>query len=97
MNCKPGDMAIVIAAELTPEMIGRIVRVVRRVAYGEIIGSVRYTGDGAAWLIESDRPLPIRCTNGRIVHQLARSFGDRYIRPISGVPVHDEQHGEVPA
>lgn len=29
MNCKPGDLALVIGARLTPSMIGRIVEVVR--------------------------------------------------------------------
>lgn len=29
MNCKPGDLAIIIRAKFTPELVGHIVRVIR--------------------------------------------------------------------
>lgn len=88
MNCKPGDLAIIVRSRFAPENIGRIVEVMRR-RNGERAGP--------QWLVRSDRDLVERWENGwvRLVRQ--RFYLDVCLRPISGVPVTDDVKDEVTA
>jgi hypothetical protein len=81
MNCKPGDLAY-LSSECVDE--GVIVEVLSAV--------VRAPGELPAWNCRSKTP--IRCTweikrTDCMATEVA--IEDRYLRPISGVPVHEEQ------
>jgi hypothetical protein len=93
MNVKPGDLAIVVSAPRTPEMIGRIVKVERAAIDGEFFSDVRYCSDGAAaWVCSVDArsgPLPSRTKNGVLLWLRTRAIADRLLRPISGLPLND--------
>lgn len=89
VNCKPGDLAIVVRADGAPAAIGRVVEVLRLapdvdglpawVVQFRGVGVVRNKESGALTLgVDADCP-------------------DAWLRPISGVPVQDEQRDEVAA
>ncbi|WP_316150456.1 hypothetical protein [Cupriavidus sp. BIC8F] len=90
MNCKIGDLAFIVRDE-HPENIGRLVRVV---------GPARWVSDPAAWHCEVEgAPLRMRQI-GRpweSIFDITGDCCDADLRPISGVPVHDEQLDEVTA
>ena len=93
MNCKPGDLAIVIGGEITPEMIGSIVKVIRIAINGEtnsIGGKIRTTA--ASWICEAQnsRGIPIRVDEGKLYLVPWRAIQDRILRPISGLPMEEE-------
>ena len=60
MNCKPGDLAIVVKTRGRPDAIGRIVRVVRPAQPGRL---------GPAWVI--DPPLVLKRGSGDEVYDCA--------------------------
>lgn len=90
MNCKPGDLAYIVASDF-PENIGAVVEVVK--------------------LAPPDPPFPQEwecrpCSlllgwddkTGRVsLSSSSIDVCDISLRPISGVPVHDEEHDEVTA
>lgn len=85
MNCKPGDLAF-LSSDCVDE--GVVVEVLRAV--------VQDPSKLPAWHCKSRTP--IRCTTQRTRSDVLATdvcIEDRYLRPISGVPVHDEQHDEV--
>jgi len=97
MNCKPGDLAVVVRAPYTPEMLGRIVTVVRLATPGERFktdrGSMRWPGYGCAqvWVIKSDRLMPWNSYQGTLHFATERVFNDDGLRPINpGDLVEDE-------
>lgn len=95
LNCKPGDMAIVISASLARENIGRIVEVARQGVNG-----VDYQGGSGAhvWMVRSSRPLARAAFGGGYLspsHEAA--CYDANLRPITGLPVDEEAHDEVAA
>lgn len=104
MNCKPGQMAIIVGSLHTPENIGRIVDVVS-VAYDyeafPMIGgkTVLFAADGSevVWRVRSDMPLKWRAGNGEVLEACEIATGDRFLRPVSGLPVEDDVRDEVTA
>lgn len=99
MNCKPGDLAIVVRARHTPEMLGRIVTVIREAQDGERFrtdrGHICWTGNcSGAWVVKSDRPMPWRSEKGTLHFATERIFNDEGLRPINldGL-VEDESQG----
>jgi len=104
MNCKPGDLAIIVAALNTPENIGRIVEVISPAFFFEayqLIGGDYVTldtsGQEAIWRVRSDKPLLWRGDNGFLARAYEVPCGDRFLRPIGGVPVDEDVLDEVPA
>lgn len=83
MNCKPGDLAVT-TGMVDPQNNDVIV---------EVESLARNGRHGVVWNIKHRTPmLTIRggwACDGEI--------NDCNLRPISGVPVHDEQHAEVAA
>ncbi len=85
LNCKPGDLAIVVRAE-TPGLLGAMVQVVRFVPMGRFAmpeGIVMV--DAPAWIISSasGRTLPaMREFFGSVVQVKERPFPDSCLRPI---------------
>lgn len=84
MNCKPGDLAIIIRAHLS-ENVGAIV---------EVIAPCEYFGEGY-WHCRSCTPR--RGVIGDRVVSAAKehSILDAWMRPISGVPVDDEVKDDI--
>lgn len=83
MNCKQGDLAVVVYAELTPEMIGALVEVVRFARPEEVVCGIRYDNDLPAWVCRpvSGR-IPIRLLSGKFRIVTERVICDCLLRPI---------------
>ena len=96
MNCKPGDLAIVIRAGQTPQMLGRIVTVVRLAVRGERFKTDRghmwwMEHSAKVWVVRSNYPMPWCGDNGTLHFTLERVFHDDGLRPINpGVLAEDE-------
>ncbi|AJW97476.1 hypothetical protein BM43_3192 [Burkholderia gladioli] len=92
MNCKPGDMAIVVVPSSWP----------RKTLDGKIVEVVRFVpprGTGAEW---DQRPIWWCVFQTAWFNDHGRMFTegpmlDSWLRPISGVPVTDDIEGEVTA
>lgn len=88
LRCKPGDLAVVVSAPYTPEMIGKFVLVDRLAVDGEkcLEGPGVYVLSGhASWIISSSTKgglLPTRTVGGRILHLKIRAMADCCLRPI---------------
>jgi hypothetical protein len=79
MNCKPGDLAILIHANL-PENLGAIVEVIRPC---EIFGP-------GYWVCSSTTPRRGVIGNRVISAKAENSAHDSWLRPVSGLPIDDE-------
>jgi hypothetical protein len=95
MNCKPGDLAYVIRAETTPEMIGMVVTVLRMAIDGEEVCGRRFAVMEPGWVVEANSLIPARGCDGILRHLKRRAVADRNLRPISGVPVNDEVTDDI--
>ncbi|CAB3742676.1 hypothetical protein LMG24238_06922 [Paraburkholderia sediminicola] len=90
MNCKEGDLAYAVRGLYTRHDRPPVVEVVSFYAMHPEFGVI--------WLVRSREPLRFLSSDGeregfnREVHA-----ADDWLRPISGVPVLDEQLDEVPA
>lgn len=85
MNCKPGDLAIVIKASV-PQNIGKIVRVLCA------------KESGVSWFIDCDAEYVTRA--GRVVRRdpMRDLFApDAWLKPVSGLPITDDVTNEVTA
>lgn len=88
MNCKPGDLAVVVKATFTPEILGHIVVVV-----GDWNGpAVDRPNDGHCWEVKYPDGRPILTTflgGGRDFFQ-TRPFLDSSLRPLRDNDGEDE-------
>lgn len=92
LNCKPGDLAVIVRSPNTPENIGRLVRVIRPAVQGEKIGIWHvFIRDGRfAWIVESvGSPLAWGGTNSptgesKVTYEKVRAYADHCLRPIRG-------------
>jgi hypothetical protein len=80
MNCKPGDLAVVLFASKSPKMIGRIVECVRLVSPGENISGLAWSNDigGPAWLVRTTGS-PLQWVRHTVDE---RAIADCCLRPI---------------
>jgi hypothetical protein len=80
MNCKPGDLAVILKAEQS-ENVGRIVRCVRLIGPGELVDGRDWlvTVPGPHWVIEATPGL-LWNRHGRVAR---RAFWDAGLRPIT--------------
>lgn len=81
LNCKPGDLAVVVRAAMTPEMLGRFVSVVRRADPSEYDNSneTRFV-----WMVRSavsGEKLPTTY-GSNIRFDDERPFVDQWLKPI---------------
>jgi hypothetical protein len=95
MNCRPGDLAYVVRAEVTPEMIGIVVTVLRPAIHAEIVDGIHYQVTEPSWVVESGSSIPARSNDGILRVVKRRVVMDRLLRPISGVPVNDEVTDDI--
>lgn len=86
MRCKPGDLAYIVSSD-DPASIGAIVQVVRACPLWTGVTGVQH------WWVCGTRPLST--IGGDLVAEGA--IEDFRLRPISGVPVDEEENAEVPA
>ena len=87
MNCKKGDLAY-LSSDCTDE--GVVVEVLDAV--------ICPPGDLPTWRVRARTPVTCETVVSKVIkHMTEFCCEDRYLRPISGVPVHDEQHDEVTA
>lgn len=84
MNCKPGDLAYIVhAPPNAAEALGAVVEVIQR---GRDIDGM------PAWHVQvSDRFDISHRLTGRAAYMNRVNTPDAWLRPISGVPVQDEQ------
>lgn len=74
-NVKPGDLCIILGADRTPALNGRIVEVVRQAFMGDVFKQVRggtttlvRLRNGVSWEVVSKEPLPwTLVSEGRVV------------------------------
>ncbi|MDE4918576.1 hypothetical protein ACUXAV_000675 [Cupriavidus metallidurans] len=94
MNCKPGDLAYIVSA--SPDTKGWNDGRVVEVLHVYIDHHVHF---GRVWQVRSQTPLSIfdGFTGAPIGTMTEFQCPDDWLRPISGVPVHDDLHDEVPA
>lgn len=88
MNCKPGDLAYIVKSA-TGASVGRVVEVVKSHGIGP---------NGPDWNVRTREPFKVVMRDGSGIKK-SKNFlmPDAWLRPISGVPVHDERRDEVPA
>lgn len=87
MNCKPGDIAIVVRSA-KPENIGALVRVLRRFFAPVSVGCA-YEAFGAKWLANEESPMwvveaigrPLVCSHSQQTLRI-RPWADYGLRPI---------------
>lgn len=87
MNCKPGDLAIIIRAPFVPENVGRIVKVLKFVGVDD-------GGERSDWWRVESGGLPIKGRGGVFV--LNGIVPDAYMRPVSGIPDTEEADAKQP-
>lgn len=93
-NVKAGDLAIVVNAAITTEMIGHIVTVVRQAVQNDKTpwgGDIRFTGNGITCICESaSGSIPWRTTGGRLLNVQWRAIHDGCLKPLRDNPGEDE-------
>lgn len=88
-RCKPGDLAIVVRTNTTPEMLGRVVIVDRADTgrEGRFIGGLSWNAPEIRsdfWVVRpaAGRHLPVRSSGGRLFEVPERPYPDFALRPI---------------
>jgi hypothetical protein len=86
MNCKPGDLAVIVASPWAPENVGKIVAVLRPYREREVVAGVCWNvvSAGQSWVVESTGSdlawgVPGRTKAGR---SRQRVYADVCLRPI---------------
>ena len=90
LNCKPGDLAVIVNSRATPENIGKIVRVIRLAVHNEKIEGhyITLRKDAPAWIVESAGSDLVwrgflKSDGSQTKHIVRiRSYADRCLRPI---------------
>ena len=83
MNCKPGDLAYIVAGLVDPSPnIGKVVEVIGLYGIDSALGLM--------WRCRATSPILTRRRDGRITADLKFASPDAWLRPISGVPVTDD-------
>jgi hypothetical protein len=86
LNCKPGDLAVVITAH-NPENIGTIVRVIKK--HHNQNALVDFKGSHI-WMAEAPRPM-LYDVGGKMIRRRRGAVPDAILRPIRGLPVNEEK------
>lgn len=80
MNCKPGDLAVVVRAEKMPENLGRLVIVERAADEQEFVRNHA----GHIWIVRTaaGSPMSAMFSSGRVGQVISRPYSDSALRPI---------------
>lgn len=95
MNCKPGDLAVIVGFNpLIPEITGRIVEVLSAApAAGDFRLPDGRTNEAAGpgfWIVKFQNPVRARLDSGGTRLALYGACPDRRLRPLRGDPGADE-------
>lgn len=91
MNCKPGDLAIIVHQSESAPNVGRIVEVIR--FYGE-----RGRGKWPCWVVHASSPLnAFNALTKAPTKAVDMIIPDAWLRPVSGLSIDEETRDEVPA
>ncbi|WP_321896008.1 hypothetical protein [Paraburkholderia heleia] len=96
-------MAIIVGSLQTPENIGRLVDIVARASYCEAFEMTDGTlvvldaCEEAMWRIRSDVPLKWRASDGELYEAFEVAASDRFLLPVTGLPVEDDVRDEATA
>lgn len=98
LNCKPGDLAVIVTSPNAPENVGKIVQVIRPAVDGEMIEGwrVKLREGFFAWIVKSAGSklawynYPGPDGTSRKKEGYIRSYADYCLRPIRD-PEHDEE------
>ncbi|WP_233343663.1 hypothetical protein [Burkholderia cepacia] len=87
MNCKPGDMAIVMRADAAPEAVGRLVKVLSRC--GDVNGRPSWTVRFQSVVVARNR------FDGSLMMGSEAPCPDAWLMPVGGAPVTNDIAHEV--
>jgi hypothetical protein len=82
MRCKPGDLAVVVSAELRCN-VGIIVRII---APHDGAGAIRFRHHGHVWLVAAPRPMTWHM-HGKVYRRKTGPVPDNRLQPIRGLPL----------
>lgn len=87
LNCRAGDLAVIVKAISAQSNLGRFVTCHRLAVHGEMFGAFQYNqrNDGPAWVISVNHPIE---WHGDWV--MERAMCDSQLRPIRNEPGDDE-------
>jgi hypothetical protein len=85
LNCKPGDMAVIITAH-NLENIGTILRVLKTHKNQKAVVADK---EDHIWLAVAPRPMTYE-VGGKLIHRKRGAVPDSVLRPIRGLPVREE-------
>lgn len=96
MNCKSGDLAIVIGGAIL-ENLGKIVTVVKLSMPGDRVDDMTiYGGSTPAWQVTGNLwTCDLRGWHGHYTSNL--HYGDEFLKPLPGLPITDDVTDEVTA
>lgn len=96
MNCKPGDLAIVIGGAVV-ENLGKIVTVVKLSKPGDRVDdTTTYVGSAPAWQVSGNLwTCDARGCGGHYTSTL--HYLDEFLKPLPGSPITDDVEDEVTA
>jgi len=82
MNCKPGDLAIIVRSE-KDQLCGKVVKVIK--GWGD------WKPYGYLWTVEFAHPIATRRpSQSDLIIQSNADFPDAWLRPVSGLPLTDD-------
>lgn len=90
LNCKPGDLAVIVVSPETPENVGKIVRCIRRITEAEPVDGMTWTASTSntwTWLVETEGSRLLWGIYGQVPR---RAYADHCLRPIRDQPGADE-------
>ena len=103
LNCKPGDLAIIIRPSVSgPQLLGMIVKVLHAAPTHNFAlpdGYVQMSDRPGYWVVEFPRPIDVPVQIGRIVGTRTARYAiapDRALRPIRDNDGEDETLQWVP-
>lgn len=95
MNCKPGDLAVIVGFNpMVPEISGRIVEVLAAAPAGHDFrlpdGTTNVAAGPGFWIVKFQNPVSVPMDSGRSRMALFGSCPDSRLRPLRDDPGADE-------
>ncbi len=90
MNCKKGDLAVVVDA-YNPGNIGTILTVIRSHRNQK---SLKVEPGDHIWLVSAPRPMTYECS-GTLTYRKKGPVPDSYMRPIRGLPLGGKENNAL--
>ncbi|MCA7948380.1 hypothetical protein [Burkholderia vietnamiensis] len=97
MNCKIGDMAIIIRGKATCGRIVEVVDVCPRNVYFKLPDGFWHSAVNYEWIVRFQNPIEAPTDAGCNRTTVYAPIPDRFLRPITGLPITDDVEDEVTA